>query len=161
MKGVRTLMGAVICGAAAWVFFHLCVIPYRCNLEEKRIEDLTFQAMQSNSMLSVVRARQNLDELENLKCTNANFFMIRAANLRILGRIDESIAMYESALRDEKRPEIFFQLGMAQLAAARRDAAIDSFAQALIFQPSLDNEVPAEVRREALSKVDQIKATNI
>ena len=133
-------------------------LPMQSRRETDRGSDIPGNAVEFSPV--VVRARQNLDELESLQCANANFFMIRAANLRILGRIDESIAMYESALRDEKRPEIFFQLGMAQLAAARRDAAIDSFAQALIFQPSLDNEVPAEVRRQALRKVELIRATN-
>ncbi|MEO8215484.1 MAG: hypothetical protein ABI718_00210 [Acidobacteriota bacterium] len=159
VKAARVVASAAVIVYSAWLGYRLCVVPYRCNLEEKRIEGLTVESMQSSGASSVVRARQNLEELDSrTSCADQNIFMIRAANLRTLGRIDESIVMYKSALAEEKRPEVYFQLGMAEFAAGQRNAAVDSFVQTLLFQPSLEMEVPAELRSEVRGKVESERA---
>lgn len=60
----------------------------------------------------------------------------------LLGSNEQAVAAYEEALALEPRPEIYLNLGRAQLAAGRPDEARESFALAVELQPLLKDEVP-------------------
>ncbi|HMC22643.1 MAG TPA: hypothetical protein VKL19_12400, partial [Thermoanaerobaculia bacterium] len=85
-----------------------------------------------------------------------NAYMIAAANYAVLHRIPEAIVMYERALRYDRRPEIYFELGMAYLEVGQRDRAISALLvwrlfyardTGVIFDPSVRAEVDALTRR--------------
>lgn len=85
--------------------------------------------------------------------TNPDLYMIAAANLRILGRLEQAEQMYISAGRFARRPEIFLQLGHTQMELGKVDHAYRNYAIALRFSEAYGNEI----RRHRAKAREQIE----
>jgi tetratricopeptide (TPR) repeat protein len=65
-----------------------------------------------------------------------------------------AITLYKEALALDRRPEIYFGLGMAQLDAGERAAAIETFTEATAFAPTVLADIPYdEVRAEVAQRI--------
>jgi tetratricopeptide (TPR) repeat protein len=99
-------------------------------------------------------------ELASCNCVtppDAVIPVARGAAARVEGDPRAAIADYQRALAIDRRPEIYFQLGLAQLEAGDRPAAIQSLARACAFDPARlteisDAEIRQETRRYILAK---------
>ena len=121
----------IVAGAAA-ALDCLCIKPYRCNLIEQRGEartsadwEITLQT--NHPWRAMVGARRSLDLITPCldDCSaNVGMLMLAGANYRILHRYDEAAEAYRRALRYDRRPEIYFNLGQTEVAAGQREQAV-------------------------------------
>lgn len=122
-----------------------CLAPYRCSVEEKRIQARTQRAVASamRPWLAMQLAGQNLAALE--PCLNdratVNQLMIAAVNYRILGQPGIAISLYERAMQFERRPELYLNLGLAQIEAGRARDGVENVVTACIRNPLLIEDV--------------------
>ena len=157
---LRVALAAAVIAAAFHAIRERCYFPFQCNRVKKRAEAATSWAMDhSGSIQAALMARRVNAEL--IPCIEhcpaaVNTYMIAAANYAVLHRIPEAIVMYERALRYDRRPEIYFELGMAYLEVGQRDRAISALLvwrlfyardTGVIFDPSVRAEVDALTRR--------------
>ncbi|HEX7155542.1 MAG TPA: tetratricopeptide repeat protein [Thermoanaerobaculia bacterium] len=71
-----------------------------------------------------------------------------------LGEHRVAVAYYERALAVDRRPELFFALGIAHLNALDRGAAIENLTRACAFDPARLAEIPYEdVRAETAARL--------
>ena len=86
-----------------------------------------------------------LQRAEDLDPADARLPLARGSQYLLLGRAQEAVAAYREALAIEPRPEIYLNLGRAQLGAGDREAARESFRRALALDPFLREDVPPEM----------------
>jgi len=138
----------------------LVLTPWRCNTVEGQV------ARSIDSVWEIrhtYRARRVAEEALPLlitsadSCpTNVNLWMLTGSALSILERWDVAVQAYRSALRFDRRPELYMALGLAQLqAGAPKNDAISSLVTAAEFSGTdILKEVPdAEARWAAYSIV--------
>ena len=78
----------------------------------------------------------------------------RGAAMEIGGDPRGAIAEYHRALSIDRRPEIYFRLGIAHLELLDRAAALEHFTRACAFRPALLDDIPyEEVRRETRARI--------
>ena len=77
---------------------------------------------------------------------DSRLLLAEGSQYLLLGRAEEAAATYQRALAVEARPEIYLNLGRAQLALGDRQAAAASFHAALTLAPMMRSEVPRELR---------------
>ena len=86
--------------------------------------------------LAVLRDAERMDPAE------VGLRVARGSVYFLLGRMDQAIAGYESALRLEPRPEIYFNIGRAKLAQGDPVAANVALARAVRIDPKLTKHLP-------------------
>jgi hypothetical protein len=112
----------------------------------------------ANDRRTPVLARRIAADLEGCACVSPPHVAIPytlGAVAEVTGDPTAAIAHYQRALAIERRPEIYLRLGLAQLEALDRKAAIESFVRAGAFDPSLIGEIPyKDVRSETRRRIE-------
>ena len=105
--------------------------------------------------LSAARSAQSsLSMCDCLAGSDFKLMYVRGTALRYLGDPAGAIDAYHRALAVDRRPEIYLALGLAQLDALDRPAAIESFAAAGAFAPARLEGIPYEdVRKEVEERI--------
>lgn len=153
---IRNALSAIVVLAGLLAIYHTAVVPLRCNRENKRLEDATIRTMSQRGAAAAVSARENVDAvLRSIRACprEPNFYMIAAANYRILRRHDEAASMYEATLLLERRPEIYFQLGLTRVEMGMNIEAVENFTRACRFVPTLIEQVPAHLREDVRGRL--------
>ena len=106
-----------------------------------------------------VAARQALAILEPIRNGSPDdqrTAMLRGSNLLMLNQPEAAEAAYLEALSWGKRPEVYVALANAQVAAGKREAAIDNLLAALAFDPyMLVRTDAADLSAEALRRFEK------
>ena len=141
MKLLRVIGTIAAWAAAMPLLVVLCVRPLRCNTIDSTIKKrtLALAEMWGAPIRASEGARLNLERLAPClpRCTNVNRLMVAAANERILNHPEQAIAYYQQAMRYDRRPELYFNLGEAQAEAGRNQEAIQNLFTACLFNPEL------------------------
>jgi O-antigen ligase len=150
---------AVVAIAATYALYELCYEPYVCNRRKREIETVTARTLTAtNQMLAAQRARRTLEMLaecaEELR-TDVDFYMMAAANDRILGAPAEAETMYRRALDFDRRPELYYGLGSVQLEQGKTREAVANFVKAVTFNPDMMNDIPGAVRVQVAAIVQR------
>lgn len=156
---VRVILTALIIAAAAFAFQTSVAAPYRCNVLTAEIEQRTKSILVASEMRSAPAARANVASMRQCirVCpTDVNPYMLAAANLELLGRVDEAAEMYQAALPYHRRPELYLNLGIAQLQLGDRANAVDNLVRARVFNQWVDAEVPPIVREEVRRRSSEV-----
>lgn len=136
LKTFSALWRTAVLLLVAVALYHLCWIPYRCNREVKAVQRSTDAALNAPPMDAPSVAHRNLLRLDRClrqRATDIRVLMLAAANYQILNRPADAIAAYERALRIDKRPEIYFELGLTQLRVGDRSSALANLTKAARF----------------------------
>jgi tetratricopeptide (TPR) repeat protein len=161
MKALRVLATIATLAGAAILILVLSIEPYQNNLMKHRIENeigKMFEMQQSATPSPAIaeRTRANVERIQQalrLAPADVDLYMELAAEYRMLGRLDDAASSYRNALRYDRRPEIYRNLGEVDASLGDRDAAVDDFAHALAFAPSEEDLIPnyllPDVRRRA------------
>lgn len=153
---------ALIFLVALVAVYRTAFVPYSCNILERRLEESTRKALREPAGEAAVTARQNSAEVEEAieRCPSVpNFYMIAAANLRILQRHEEAERMYLTALGMERRPEIYFQLATTQANLGKLEPAVENYSRACRFVPSLIDQVPHHLRDLVYERIQPATAS--
>ena len=127
---IRYAIAAAIALPAVLAIDQLTWRPYRCNLVARDVGLTSEQAQKSRPVVAARIARTNIARL--LPCANEcpasiELAMLLGANEMMAGRIGDAIRTYNRALQYDRRPELYFHLGVAQLAAGDRESAKRNF----------------------------------
>lgn len=141
-RGLRAAAAVVIAAAAAWLVVHVCYYPWICN-NEKATAHRTLERLYAHSdeVTARIAARRVIETMDRCIATNpadVGQSMIRGAALRMLGRPGEAADEYRRALRYDRRPELYLNLGLSHLESGNEDAAVNQLVLAsLTFRPYL------------------------
>ena len=144
----KLLITIVVIAGAAAAFQAGIALPYSCNVRVKRASSRVEMAfdMIGKSLRATELGRQAIDELE--PCVRSNpgdvgAQMAFAAACRVVGQNQRAVEAYETALRYDNRPELYFNLGETQLAAGDTQAGVRNLTQACIYNPEYLNGLSA------------------
>jgi hypothetical protein len=143
---------AAILALAAVLLWFLAFEPVACSRLELTLVEATNRAMERND---APLARDTLERAARAlrRCpSNIQLRMIAAANLRQLGRPADAIRMYEEALRYDRRPEIYLNIGQSRVESGMRGRAVDDFVRAVVFAPGMIEEVSPDLRDEVYAR---------
>ncbi|HEX3069801.1 MAG TPA: O-antigen ligase family protein [Thermoanaerobaculia bacterium] len=146
------LVVVVVIGAA-FLIRRIALQPWQCNLSEKVIQartSLTYDSV-TDPIQASHNAHENLAALE--PCLEAApqdiaLYMLAAANDRLIGRDADAATMYRRALQYDRRPELYYNLGVVELQLHQRDAAIADLLTAVSFSRAYLQDLPADVQAE-------------
>ena len=155
LSGARVVVAAAIIGAAFYAIERVSLAPLRCARAATvgaaglaRIEFLN-----DHTKFRAARAvAGSLDGCDCLSPSRSRALAVRAAAFRTAGDHKAAVATYEQILAMDRRPEIYFALGLSHLAAFDRASALDSFERACEFDPKRLRKVPYDELREEVER---------
>jgi len=155
---IRSVVAGVVIGALAIVAMHRVVYqPWRCSVMRRTLEPATLLLWERQDSFVRPRARENAAMARaciGVTPYDSAPYMMAAANDRLAGDFVTAAAMYEGALHCDRRPEIYFDLGLMQLELARTADAEESFVKAGSFDPYTILDIPPEdVRMRVMQRV--------
>jgi len=138
---------------AAFLISRIALQPWQCNLTEKEIQastSLTYDSV-ADPMQTSRNVHENLAALE--PCLDAApydiaLYMLAAANQRLIGRDADAATMYRRALQYDRRPELYYNLGVVELQLHQRAAAIADLLTAVSFSRTYLRDLPVDVQAE-------------
>lgn len=144
MRRLRATMALVPFAAACVVLWAFVIVPWRCG-HLKRESEAVIERV-ANSEHPAVGA---VAEIRNIsarlhRCIeympgDLDLRMEAAACALMLGRTNDAIAQYRAALKIDRRPEIYLNLGAALYVIGRREEAISAFARVYSFASFMVN----------------------
>src|ERR1051325_2120365 len=152
MLALKALASLALTPPGAGLVWYCAIEPVACSRLELPLVDATNRAMETNN---APLARDTLERASRAlrRCpSNIQLRMIAAANLRQLGRPADAIAMYEHALRFDRRPEIYMNIGQSRVENGNRARAVDDFVRAVVFAPGMIEEVTPDLRDEVYAR---------
>ena len=158
----RPIVALVILIACGYASFAFCILPYRCNAVKAVTMSSTNNAFPHiGSPRAGEIARRNLNALEpcrRLFCRDLSTEMIAAANYRILGRNDEALRLYRNSLKRDQRPEIYYNIANTEVALGAREAALNDFVRACIFNPFMIHEIDdGQLHEQTIARLIQMR----
>lgn len=159
MKLILRLLADAAIVVVAWLAIdHFCIRPYGWYAQHHDVyADLERADEEERNDGNRSVARELLERLDTGGPwgTNASYHVARAEALRILGRNDEAIATYQTALSLQRRPEIYTPLGLLQIKAGRREEGIQSLITAIRFNGAYGGWIDrTDVANEIVARLD-------
>jgi len=159
MRALKIVAAIVIGAMAIAAIGRVSYQPWRCSVMRRRLEPATLRLWERHDSSVRSQARENAAMARacvGVTPYDSAQYMLAAANDRLAGDIGAAAAMYQTALRYDRRPEIYFDLGLMQLDLARTADAEESFVQAGSFDPFTILEIPPDdVRNRVMQRVGQ------
>lgn len=135
-------------------------LPLACEVNSTRAIDELDAAIDGSEAAKLAAARRADAYLHGCECYERTDFKIayaRGLAYRYQNATRDAIPAFRRALAADRRPEIYIALGLTQLDAMDRPAAIESFVAAGSFAPARLAEIPyKDVREEAQRRVRAI-----
>jgi len=146
MKAVRLLALVLLAASTVYALHRLVYVPLHCA----RIASISAANVEASpTRETAARARDDLLACRSVTAREAHVAFILGGVFAVLGDDRSAAGEFERALTIERRPEIYFALGMARFGLLQRDAAIDSLTRACAFDPSRLADIPyGDVRME-------------
>ena len=154
--------------SAALVLSFLYAWPrFRCNRITRAAEAATRGISElPDTYSTALAARRNRAVLEiclRHDPTDVSMLMIAAANDQLANNYHGAITLYRTALKEDRRPELYLNLGNCEIAAGLREEGIADLVEAVAFEPSYiaaveDVPVRLAVERAARLKYPHVEA---
>ncbi|HEY2325310.1 MAG TPA: O-antigen ligase family protein [Thermoanaerobaculia bacterium] len=160
-RAVGAIAAVVAIGVAVWVTMRFAYDPFVAEGKKLQLKSRTEQVLaMGDAYRSAPIARENLARIGEYLAKrpgDVDYLMLRGANDRVLGNYEEARASYEEALRYDRRPELYAEVGVTELQMGRRQEALDALFQAVLFSrvyfeslsPDVVDELTARLHREA------------
>lgn len=149
---VRVAASLLLGAATAYSLERFVAQPIRCSRAAMAAEADLDRADTQPGYVARRIAQDVRTRMVGCECVwpkNVQTFDDVARASSLLGDEGGAIAAYERALTVSRRPSIYFALGMARLRTQDRTGAIDDFARACAFDPSLLEQISYdEIRHE-------------
>lgn len=147
LRALRLLALVALLAATALALHRFAIAPLICARATSRASAELDLPQPRQAALRAVAA------LSDCAPTVRGLFTVAQAQ-SILGDRHAAIATYQRALEIDRRPEIYFALGMEQLELLDRPAAIRNLARACAFDPARLQDIPyRDVRREVRMRI--------
>lgn len=147
MNAIRATVAALLLIAAAVASYCFAWMPFHCNILERTIQARTDDlfAKRMAEYRQVNAAEDNLRLLSDCARwtrTSPNLHLLAAANWSLRGDHEMTLREYETALHYDRRPEFYYNLGMAQLDAGLIEQGTNSLETACMFRLSTLDDIP-------------------
>jgi tetratricopeptide (TPR) repeat protein len=160
MNPRQILAFAVLAPLTLFGLYRCTYMPVRCSVVSASVERQLLAAMNRNDEYAgIVTGRQVQDTLRDcvIHPLQIDPPLLTALSYRMTHQYRHSIEWYERALTIDRRPEIYFGLGMTQLKANRRAEAMQNLTRAVAFDPMVldgidDGAVRDEVKRRVIAQ---------
>ena len=161
---LRIVASLAIAAAAVWAAYRYCYLRHLCNVRAESVQKSLVRIMrvadQATGRIVARRAVEEMNACLEIWPTNVNLYMIRAAALRMLDRPADASLEYRRAIRLDRRAELYFNLGMAELEAGRDAQAVDALTTAVFLYYLYVDEIPepmqTRIRNAVTPTVEQI-----
>lgn len=151
-KQVRVGTTAIVIAATLTALWYGVVLPIVCEARVSRaLRDLT-QASVSTEARRREAGSASLASLRVCRCLEQFDFKVayaRGTAFHLAGDVPQAIASYQRALATARRPELYFALGLSEVAAGDEKNAAEHFAQAAAFDPRIVETIPDDTARAA------------
>jgi tetratricopeptide (TPR) repeat protein len=131
---------------------HTVLMPLRREHAKARARQRLERAIRTNNPVVITRmARATLADLDGYRfpfSTDAETQIDRAAAYMLLENYPAAIREYQQALRLDKRPEIYLNLGEALMATGQAEAAVQALTRAVLFDRVLLNQISDGLSRQ-------------
>lgn len=137
----------ILATSTGYALYLAVLLPLRCGHAASLSASAFDAAGQRTGYLTRRATAQLRTDLKGCECAyppDARVFVALGGASLAAGDARSAIAAYQRALTIDRRPEIYFNLGLAQLDALDRSAAIDNLVRACAFDPARLAEIPYE-----------------
>jgi tetratricopeptide (TPR) repeat protein len=160
VKALRFLGVGVIAALAAWAIYALAWRPLQCNALVQALSDSSYAGYETRNFTDLDAARRNLDTIQpcmTAGCRSVGILFLAAVNYRTIGRNEVALGLYQQALRYDRRPEIYTNIGDTYFTLGDREKAYDNYLTAALFHPEWlrfidDGAMRVRVRDAVLEK---------
>lgn len=147
LKIIRWIAVLAVWIAALITIHAWALTAWRCNNLERVVHQQTLRiATAPDPMRFRTQAVRNIESIEEC-CRRfpdqVGQAMLLAANYRFIGKPARAAEVYASILNYNRRPEVYFNLGEAQIAAGKYDLGLQNLITAALYNPSLVDQYPA------------------
>jgi hypothetical protein len=129
MKWLKLALSAGIAAAAFVAIRYVSYTPVRCNDVAMSVGgQMTSMVTWTDQTMITVATRENLARLEPCRRKlpwNVDLHMLVAANYAAREMHENAVSEYREALRYDRRPEIYLNLGVELIKAGHVDEAIE------------------------------------
>jgi len=129
MKWLKLALSAGIAAAAFVAIRDISYTPVHCNDVAMNVGgEMTSMLSSTDQVRVTVETRENLARLEPCRRKlpwNVNLHMLAAANYAARDMHENAVSEYREALRYDRRPEIYLNLGTELIKTGRVDEAIE------------------------------------
>jgi tetratricopeptide (TPR) repeat protein len=138
----------------------LAIVPYRNNILKRMVEnrfDRLFAATgkPTSDLSAAATIRRDIDTIERAlryDPTDIDLHVELAAEYWFLGRLDDAERAYRTALRFDRRPEIYRNLSELEFERGHVNEAVDSYSYAVAFYPPLLVWAPEQLQAEIIRR---------
>jgi hypothetical protein len=153
----RSVALVLLVAATAAAFHYFVYLPAVCEIDATRsLAALERVADRGDASRRGVadEAERSLKRCQCLEGTNFKIAYATGTARHYRGDQSAAIDQYQLALAVDRRPEIYIDLGLAQLNALDRSAAMESFVAAGTFAPATLARIPFDdLRNEAVRQI--------
>jgi hypothetical protein len=149
MKLLKAIVAVLVLVAAAVAVQRWCVLPWQCATVVKRVRERSERLRATNDYRTRTIARRNLELLGpcDVCCrNNVDYLMVKGGNQFALEDYAGALATNQHALTVDRRPEIYLDIGLAQLNLGRTAEATETLMAGSRFNFAIIDEVPDPVK---------------
>src|SRR5947209_6842035 len=154
-RAVAALAALAVIAGAAWITLRFAYDPFIAEGKKLQLKNRTEQVLaMGDPYRAAPIAREDLAKIGEYlpkRPGDVDYLMMRGANDRVLGNYEEARASYQEALRYDRRPELYSELGVTELQMGRRAEALDALFQAVLFSRIYFEALSPDVRSEERS----------
>jgi tetratricopeptide (TPR) repeat protein len=158
MRLVRLVAAIIIAAASLSGAYRLAWPEYRCNLALRRVRAAMEQENSPSDFVLAVMARRNLELLDQecarCRTQRVDYLLIKGGNEVLLHRYTEALTTYRSALRFDRRPEIYLDAGLTELDQGNYDEGVRDLIAACAFNFAMSAQIPEPARTEVATRVN-------
>jgi Tfp pilus assembly protein PilF len=162
MKIIRVALALLLATASIQMIVRVMVPRVTCNRAKGEMNrELRRRGRDGAEYERNLRARRNLKRCEECLAIfpeDYQLHLLRAANLQTLGRLDDAVATYRHALTLTERPEIYAQMGAAEIERGNIEAGRRALVQAATYNILYVMTVDEPLRDEIYQEVDARRA---
>ena len=155
---VRIPLALAIVAVSVFAAYRFAYLPYVCETMTREVSTRTDVADKAPDYTATLLARRNLEQLAGCLThaqNDVSIYMLAAANYHLLGDAAAERAMDETALRLQRRPELYATLGKLQLESGERAAALETLYPAVQFSRSYLADLPQDVVNDLRARLQR------
>lgn len=148
-RALRLAAAVVIAVVAILSVNRFCYRAYICNLREAEAHRSIQRLFAfSNQVSARLAARRVVETMSGCigkspdRSATVSQYMMRAAALRMLGRPAEAAADYRRALGFDRRPELYYNLGLTEIEAGREAEGFEALTLAVTTNFAFITDIP-------------------
>jgi tetratricopeptide (TPR) repeat protein len=159
LRLLRFAAAALIAAAAALAVAHFAWQPLACSIQRRQLTVATQKLGNRHDIFVITPARENAAVARRcalaVRC-DPGLYVLAAENYRICSDWPDAEAMLAEALKYDRRPEIYWALGVMQLEMGQVAESKHALVQAALFDPYIILDIgPDDVRNEVMNEVGQ------